>query len=193
MFRLKHHISEDPVHAVTIGGERPSDEEVSAVRAELAKVPLCFRQHWWRRGGRCDVVPGHNASIHPRFSRNGQRAAGWCGPELLTAVAASSPDAATHELGHAVGEFTGADESKTWLRIFENEKRPPVDVPDLYLHDPREMFAYYFQLFFCGAFGQSWKRRLENMKPTLARFMQTLETSIEKAVADEATVDVLYR
>jgi hypothetical protein len=110
------------VQPVEIGGRWPRPENVAAIRRAVDEIPLRFRSLWRDAGGWLEIVPGSDAAIHPRFSRNAP-ALGWTafhGP--FCCVAGDHPDApltACHEIGHALDFALGyPSRSAAWLQIW---------------------------------------------------------------------------
>jgi hypothetical protein len=194
MFKLKHNIKTDQVRGLSVGGERPTAAEVEAVRRELAKVPLCFREHWRRRGGKCDVVPGNNASIHPEFSHHGRKAVGWAASSLLIAVGGDCPESVSYVFARCVDEYTDASDFSAWIKIYDFEKKTFEDsvIPPDYLRSPGEMFCCKFQDFYTSDGGRRTQRVKDRVGMLAVRFFERLEKSITEAVADEANVVILY-
>ncbi len=98
------------VSAVEVGGRLPTAEQVRNIEAALSKAPRAVISRWRSAGGRCELVAGRNATIHPHFSHRPIEASGWCdawgGRLLAVAADASRPErTALHELGHAVDLF----------------------------------------------------------------------------------------
>ncbi len=101
-------------------------ENVEAIRRAVDAIPPRFLRAWIASGGRLEIVPGSNASIHPRFSGH-TAALGWCqfhGP--FCAVAgdhADSPLTAVHEVAHGVDfAFGYPSRSAEWLRLWGSDK-----------------------------------------------------------------------
>jgi hypothetical protein len=98
------------ITAVAICGRMPDPRAVQAIRQAVDEIPLRFRSRWIDAGGRLEIVPGENASVHPRF--NGSPAVlGWNesrGP--FCCVAGDHFDApltARHEVAHALDFVLG--------------------------------------------------------------------------------------
>ena len=114
------------VYPVAVSGRLPDALNVQRIRQAVDAIPAKLLRKWIGADGRLEIVPGHNASAHPRFAFH-PPAAGWNefhGPFCV--VAGDVPDApltAAHEIGHAVDFLLGyPSHSAAWLRIWQQEK-----------------------------------------------------------------------
>jgi hypothetical protein len=108
---------------VAIGGRTPGPENVARIRKAVDEIPLGFRSKWLAAGGHVEVVPGHNARIHPKSARLGP-VLGWTRlGDPLCVVAGDHPDApltAVHEFGHVLDSLLGhVSRSPQWLKIWQ--------------------------------------------------------------------------
>ena len=63
------------VYAVAVAGEWPNPSNVQRIRLAVDAIPAKLLRGI-RAGGRLEIVPGRNASVHPRFSSS-KPALGW--------------------------------------------------------------------------------------------------------------------
>jgi hypothetical protein len=111
------------VRVFPIGGRTPSADAVAKIHKAVLCIPDRFLRPWLAAGGRLDIVPGMDASVHPTFSNNGP-AAGYC-CIIFCVIAGDYVDAsrtAIHEIGHAFDNLTNVSKSPAWRRIWNYEK-----------------------------------------------------------------------
>ena len=91
------------VYAVAVAGKWPRPSNVQRIRLAVDAIPAKLLRAWIRAGGRLEIVPGRNASVHPRFSSD-PPAAGWNKFHRRFAswlATCRRPLTAAHEIGHA--------------------------------------------------------------------------------------------
>ena len=114
------------VYPVAVSGRLPDALNVQRIRQAVDAIPAKLLRKWIGADGRLEIVPGRNASVHPRFASH-PPAAGWTKfGTAFCAVAgdhADSPLTAVHEVAHGVDFALGyPSRSAEWLRLWGSDK-----------------------------------------------------------------------
>src|SRR5208282_3520249 len=112
------------VHAVEVGGRIPRPENVRAIRAAVAAIPLRLLSLWLGSGGRMEIVAGSNARLH---SGTETVLGFWRFGTPSCVVAGDHHDCvrtSLHELGHCLNFLLRfPSRSEQWLRIWGADRR----------------------------------------------------------------------
>ena len=144
-----------PVVPLTVAGCRPSGEQVALIEQTLTKLPEGVIRRWHNAGGRLELVAGDNATIHPKFFHNSQRALGWCsgdGRLLVVAIDSDRPERTVlHEVGHAIDRNNRFSAAQEWCELSGRPPRWYRWAHDYYAGDEAEFFAECFSMYFFSA------------------------------------------
>jgi len=146
------------VSAISLAGVLPPAASLEAIEAELLRAPPHIVAAWRDRGGRVEVVPGKDASLHPQALPSQSRSGAWHWAKLggLIVVAAAECDGhcVLHELGHAWDLGSRFSRLPAWQQICASEAWHADEVPgpglfggthgDYYRSQPEEAYAESF-------------------------------------------------
>ena len=112
------------VQAIAVDGKRPTPAQVQGFDRELRKAPAPFIRAWRGLGGRVEVVPGNDASIHPEWRHGGDPIGGWHSEQLHNLICVAGEQAqitVLHELGHFVDRGRRFSDSADWRKLHKCE------------------------------------------------------------------------
>lgn len=118
------------VHDLTIDGQKATPEQISAIRKEVARIPESLRNAFQKCGGRIDVVPGSNATIHPDFAHNETPAESWTRGNLIAIAGEASPELALRGFARWLWSDTEDHNTEFFAGLCESqgESSAPEDV-----------------------------------------------------------------